>query len=166
MQEQHKEKLSLLLDNELDDRNALALLKAVHRDPELNIKLRNYSLISQALRTEEYAIASVDFVDRIHQQVQQEPTYFLPSKKKKELFTKSALAVAASLVLSVVWVSAVKWQKMDTPYSSANLVTQRSVNEDQMNARFKEYLQAHDNVLDVNNVGAQSYARLANYQQQ
>lgn len=166
MQAQNNEKLSLLVDDELDNPQALALLKAVRQDSVLQDKLRRYALISQAMKTEQYSLASLDFSARIHQQLQQEPIYFLPRKKAGKMVQKAALAVAASVVLTVVWVSAGKWQKQSNPFANINQVAQRSVPADKVNTHFKEYLQAHDNVWYVNNnAGVQSYARLASYQQ-
>jgi len=165
MQAQQKEKLSLLVDDELDAVQELSLLKTVKQDLKLQAKLRRYALISQAMKTEQCSVASPDFAAKIHQQLKQEPIYFLPRKKNDKAFHKAALAVAASVVLAVVWVSASKWQKQNYPFESVNQIAQRSVQADQMNAHFKEYLQAHDKVWHVNNnTGVQSYARLASYQ--
>lgn len=165
MQEKQFEKLSLLVDDQLDDAPALSLLKSVQRDKELQAKLRRYALISQALKSEQTSVASLDFVENVKQQIKQEPIYFLPQQKPKDNFKKASLAVAASMVLAVVWVSAGKLQNQAQPYTTVNNVAQQTLQEEQMNAHFKEYLQAHDNVWYVNNnVGVQSYARLASYQ--
>ncbi|MGY6276497.1 sigma-E factor negative regulatory protein [Methylomonas sp. MgM2] len=165
MQEQHKEKLSLLLDDQLDRAQAFSLLKAVRQDTELQAKLQRYSLISHALKSEQCSVASLDFVEKIHQQLDKEPIYFLPRKKQAGDLKKAGLAVAASVLLAVVWLSASQFQKFPGSYHNANTVAQGSVEAEQMNARFKEYLQAHDNVWYVsNNVGVQSYAHVASYQ--
>lgn len=81
MQEQLNEKLSLLLDDQLDGAQALSLLKATRADPALQAKLRRYSLISQALKSEQCAVARADLVGNIHRQLETEPAYFLPRKK-------------------------------------------------------------------------------------
>ena len=166
MQEQLKEKLSLLVDDQLDNAQAVDLLKAMQQDEQLQVKFRRYALISQALKSEQCSLASHDFADKIHQQLKSEPIYFLPRRKNAEIVKKSALAVAASVVLAVVWLSSSQLQKQVQPYADVNSIAQRSVQAEQMNARFKEYLQAHDNVWYVNDsVGNQPYARLASYQQ-
>lgn len=166
MQEQLNEKLSLLVDDQLDQTQALALLKAVQHDAELQAKLRRYALISQALKSEQCSLANADFVDKVHQQIKEEPIYFLPRQKPSHRLTKSALAVAASVILAVVWLSASHLQKQVQPYADVNTIAQRSAQAEQTNAQFKEYLQAHDNVWYVNdNVGNRSYARLASLQQ-
>jgi len=166
MQEQHKEKLSLLLDDQLDSAQAFALLKAVRQDTELQAKLQRYSLISQALKSEQCSVASLDFADKIHQQLDKEPIYFLPQKKDTGRLKKAGLAVAASVVLAVVWLSTDQFHKLSGSYGNVNTIAQSSVETEQMNARFKEYLQAHDNVWYVsNNVGVHPYAHVASYQQ-
>ncbi len=163
MQEQQIEKLSLLLDDELDSAQAYALLKTVRQDAELQAKLQRYALISQALKNENYSVASRDFADKIHQQLEKEPIYFLPRRKPVENLKKAGVAVAASLVLAVLWLSA---NRLYQPYDELNTIAQHSVEAEQMNTRFKEYLQAHDNVWYVsNNVGVQPYAHVASFQQ-
>ena len=65
MQEQHKENLSLLVDDQLDSAQAFALLKSLRQDAELQAKLQRYSLISQALKSEQCSVASSDFVNSV-----------------------------------------------------------------------------------------------------
>ncbi|PPD35903.1 MAG: hypothetical protein CTY19_02330 [Methylomonas sp.] len=165
MQAKKHEKLSLLVDDQLDKAQALSLLKSVQREPELQAKLQRYALISQALKAEKTLVANVDFAERIKLELKSEPVYFLPQKKPADNIKKVSLAVAASAVLAVVWLSAA--QLKDQPESTAgiNTLAQNTLQAEQMNAQFKEYLQAHDNAFPVNsNVGVQSYPRMASYQ--
>jgi len=165
MKEQLHEKLSLLLDDQLDQSQALSLLKATKQDLELQAKFRRYALISQAMKTEQCSVANVDFATKIHEQLKQEPTYFLPRNQKRSHINKAAFAVAASILLAVVGFSVSKLQIQNKPNLGTNVVAQRSAQAEQTNARFKEYLQAHDNAWYVNNtVGVQSYARMVSYQ--
>lgn len=166
-EEQLHEKLSLLVDDQLDSALAASLLKTVRRDAELQAKLRRYALISQALKSEQCSVASVDFVDSIHQQLKQQPVYFLPRKNDSGIMKKAGLAVAASVLLATVWLSSShQFHESMSPPADMNTIAKRSAEAEQMNAHFKEYLQAHDNVWYVNNnVAVQSYARVAGYQQ-
>jgi sigma-E factor negative regulatory protein RseA len=165
MQAQKHEKLSLLVDDQLDKAQALSLLKSVQRDPELQAKLQRYALISQALKAEKANVASMDFAERIKQELKSEPVYFLPQKKPADNVKKVSLAVAASAVLAVVWLSAAQLKNQTQSPTGVNAVAQNTIQAEQMNAHFKEYLQAHDNAFHVNsNVGVQSYARMASYQ--
>jgi sigma-E factor negative regulatory protein RseA len=83
MQAQQNEKLSLLVDDELDAVQELSLLKTVKQDLELQAKLRRYALISQAMKTEQCSVASPDFAAKIHQQLKQEPIYFFTTQEKR-----------------------------------------------------------------------------------
>lgn len=165
MQEQQLEKLSLLVDDQLANAQAVAMLKSVQRDPELQAKLQRYSLISQALKGEQGSVAGLDFAEKVKQQLQAEPVYFLPRKKSDDHLKKTSLAIAASVVLAAVGFYAGKTQNQGQPFAEVATVAQREVPAEQMNAQLKDYLQAHDNVWYVNNnAGVKSYARLASYQ--
>jgi sigma-E factor negative regulatory protein RseA len=164
MQEQQLEKLSLLVDDQLDNSRAVPLLKSVQRDPELQAKLQRYAMISQALKGEQGAVAGLDFADKVKRQLQAEPVYFLPRKKSHD-HLKTSLAVAASMVLAVLGFYAGTKQNQVQPFAEVTTAAEHQAPADQMNAQFKDYLQAHDNVWYVNNnVGVKSYARLASYQ--
>ena len=90
----------------------------------------------------------------------------MPPKKDSHNFKKAGLAVAASMLLAVVLLSGNQLHKSFNLHDGINTIAQRSVESEQMNARFQEYLQAHDNVWYVsNNVGVQSYARVASFRQ-
>ena len=159
------EKLSLLVDDQLDSVQSLSLLNSLRDDAELQAKYRRYAMISQALKGEQCSVASLDFADKVRQQLKQEPVYFLPQKKAVGSAVKTSLAVAASVMLAVIGFSVGKYQTQTQSYIGASAVAQRSVPAEQLNAKFKEYLQAHDNTWYVNqNAGVKSYARLASYQ--
>lgn len=165
MQEQQLEKLSLLVDDQLDNARAVAMLKSMQQDQELQAKLRRYALISQALKGDQGSVAGLDFAEKVKQQLKSEPVYFLPRKKSDDHVKRTSLAVAASVVLAVVGFYAGKMQNPSQPFAEVTAAAQRQAPAEQMNAQFKEYLQAHDNVWYVNNnVGVKSYARLASYQ--
>ncbi len=165
MNESLPEKLSLLIDDQLEPSQAFSVLKAAKQDAELQAKLRRYALISQAMKTEQCSVASLDFADKIHQRIKQEPTYLLPVQPRTDRHHKAALAIAASVVLAVVGLSVSQWQLQNPPQSGAMTVAQRSTQAERSNAQFKEYLQAHDNVWYVNNtVDAQSQVRMVSYQ--
>lgn len=161
----HDEKLSLLIDDQLDSAQSLSLLKSLRDDPTLQAKYQRYAMISQALKGEQCSVASLDFADKIRQQLQEEPVYFLPQKKAVGSVAKTSLAVAASMMLAVIGFSVGKYQTQFQSYIGASTVAQRSVQVEPVNAKFQEYLQAHDNTWYVNqNAGVKSYARLASYQ--
>jgi len=159
------EKLSLLVDDQLDSVQALSLLKSIRDDAELQAKYQRYAMISQALKGERCSVASLDFADKVRQHVKDEPVYFMPQKRSVSSAAKTSLAVAASVFLAVIGFSVGKYQTQTSSYVGANTLAQQSVPTEQLNAKFKEYLQAHDNTWYVNqNAGVKTYARLASYQ--
>lgn len=168
MQEQLNEKLSQLIDDELDSQQALSLLQTLQNDGLLKDKLRRYQIASQVMKTGEYSHVTSDFVDKIHEQIRQEPTYFLPQKKSAVNWQKAALAIAASVALAVVWVSSKVDKQMHNPLGSVEMMAQgKDVSAEEMHARFKDYLEAHDNAMYVNSVQAgQPYARVVGYRQE
>ncbi|MBD9355899.1 sigma-E factor negative regulatory protein [Methylomonas albis] len=167
MQEQLNEKLSQFIDDELDTQQALSLLKSLQNDGLLKDKLRRYQIASQVLKSSEYSLVNSDFVDKIHEQIRQEPTYLLPQKKAAVNWQKAALAIAASIALAVVWVSSKVDKQMQNPMATAEIVAQGNPSAEEMHARFKNYLEAHDNALYVNSVQAgQPYARVVGYRQE
>lgn len=168
MQEQLNEKLSQFIDDELDTQQALSLLKTLQNDGLLKDKLRRYQIASQVLKSNEYSLVNSDFVDKIHERIRQEPTYLLPRKKAVVNWQKAALAIAASIALAVVWVSSKVDKQMHNPFVTAEIVADaNNVSAEEMHARFKDYLEAHDNSLYVNSVQAgQPYARVVGYRQE
>ena len=168
MQEPLNEKISLLIDDELDSQQALSLLRTIQDDEALKSKLQRYQLLSQVLKNEECYLLDSEFADRIHQQIRSEAIYFIPAKKTRINWQKTGLAVAASVALTVVWVVN-KLDKQSNPYQEPQiaLVVPQPIQAGVMDARFSDYLQAHDNDVYVNNTGrVQPYARVVGYQQE
>lgn len=166
MQEQLNEKISLLIDDELDSEQALSLLRTIQDDDALKAKLQRYQLVSQVLKNEECYVLDSDFADKIHQQIRREPIFFMPRKKAGINWQKTGLAMAASIVLAVVWVVN-KIDKQSNAYPEVAVVAPQQIQPDTMNGRFDDYLQAHDNDVYVNNAGrVQPYARVVGYQQE
>jgi sigma-E factor negative regulatory protein RseA len=168
MQEPLNEKISLLIDDELDSQQALSLLGTIRDDEALKSKLQRYQLLSQVLKNEECYLLDSEFAEKIHRQIRNEPIYFMPAKKTKRNWQKTGLAVAASVALAVVWVVN-KIDKQSNPYQEPQiaLTVPQPIQAGAMEARFGDYLQAHDNDVYVNNaVRVQPYARVVGYQQE
>ena len=69
MPEDLNQKISQLLDNELDHVNALNLLKKMKFQPELQDKMNRYEAISHALRTDVFLSTQADFSTKICQRL-------------------------------------------------------------------------------------------------
>lgn len=168
MQEQLNEKISLLIDDELDSQQALSLLGAIQDDESLKTKLQRYQLISQVLKNEESYLLDSEFAGKIHQQIRKEPTYFIPSKNSKINWQKTGLAVAASVALAVVWiVNKIDRQSNAYPEPQIALMTPAPIQADALIAHFGDYLQAHDNDVYIDNTArVQPYSRVVGYRQE
>ena len=167
MQEPINEKISLLIDGDLESDKALTLLKAVQADDVLKSKLQRYQLMSQVLKNEDCLLLDRKFTDKIHQQIRQEPTYLIPSKTSKINWQKAGLAVAASVTLAVVCVVN-QIDRSSNAYSEPQmaLIAPQPIQADAAFVHFDEYLQAHDNDVYVNNVRVHPYAHIVGYQQE
>ncbi|WP_347986829.1 sigma-E factor negative regulatory protein [Methylomonas sp. AM2-LC] len=172
MQEQVNEKISLLIDDELQSDKALSLLRTLGQDDALKQRLQRYQLISQVLKNDSCYVLDKHFADKIHQQISYEPTFMLPRKKSSLIsfnWQKAGLALAASITLAVVWVA----YKVDTQKNPYTLQPAMAINMQQpntlvpLNPHFNDYLQAHDNAVYSSDVyRTQPYARVVGYQEQ
>jgi sigma-E factor negative regulatory protein RseA len=169
MEEPMNEKLSLLIDDELPSYKALDLLRAVGKDEALQQRLQRYHLISQVLKNEDCYLVHKQFAAKIHQQISGEPYFLIPPKRAAKNWQKIGLAIAASITLAVVWLAYnYDAQKYSYPPSAPMAMNQQApVELEPLNARFNDYLQAHDNDVYSNHVPrVQPYARVVGYQQQ
>ena len=100
-----KERLSELMDGELDDKSAAEVIKALGSDREAVRAWRTYQLISDAMR--ESRLLSAHFTARFSERLAQEPTVFAPRASQTEQRKWVALSAAASLaaVALVAWVA-------------------------------------------------------------
>jgi sigma-E factor negative regulatory protein RseA len=178
MSEDLNQKISQLLDNELDHVNALNLLKKMQFRPELQDKMIRYEAISHALKTDVFLSTKADFSTKICQQIQNEPVYFLPQHKSFKR-THKLIALAASIAIVAVIagrsmndnqfklasiLQVVQQQLPEQPSNpvvKANQATQHSLNK-----RINDYLQAHNSSVYTNGeANFQSFARVTAYSQ-
>ncbi len=168
MQEQLDEKISLLIDDELDSKQALSLLGAIQEDELLKTKLLRYQLIRQVLKNEECYLSDSEFADKIHQQILKEPIFFIPAKRFRINWQKTGLAAAASVALAMVWIVN-KIDKQSDTYSEPQiaLAAPPPIQADAMVMHFDDYLQAHDNDVYISNtLRVQPYSRVVGYRQE
>lgn len=167
------QKISLLIDDELDSRQAQRLLQEIQHDPELQATLQRYQLLGQALKYKQCQVLDKQFAAKIHQQISQEPSYLLPSAKpvtvvKPNRFSvqKAGLALAASILLAIMWLTSNQaYQQAPLP-SLVFMAPQQDVPAG-MSPRLNEYLQAHDNTLYSSQTGrVQPYARVVGFHQE
>ena len=165
MQDKLNEKLSLLLDDELESQQALALIGKIKTDADLQAKFQRYQLISQAIKKQDAYSLDQGFVDKIQHRLRTEPTYLLPVKPRISQRQKALYAAAASILLAVVWLLSIQQQQANDLYQVAAIEPQPV--QIQIDSGLNDYLQAHDNSVYVSNRNfPQAYTRVVGYQQE
>jgi sigma-E factor negative regulatory protein RseA len=105
-----KDRISALMDGELDDRSAAEVIEALGRDREALLVWRSYHVISDAMR--ESRVLSEGFSARLTERLAAEPTVLAPRRaalagpqaEKRKWFALSAAASLAAVAL-VGWMA-------------------------------------------------------------
>jgi sigma-E factor negative regulatory protein RseA len=176
MPEDLNQKISQLLDNELDHVSALNLLKKMQFQPELQDRMNRYEAISHALKTDVFLSTKADFSTKICQQIKNEPIYLLPQHKPFKRPHKLIALAASIAIVAVVAGRSVN----DNQFKSASIlqVAQQQLPEQSpvaydnqarqypLNKRINDYLQAHNSSVYTNGeADFQSFARVTAYSQ-
>jgi sigma-E factor negative regulatory protein RseA len=100
-----KDRISQLMDGELDDRSAADTIKACAQGGEALEAWRSFHLISDAMR--DSRVLSAGFSARVMQRLEAEPTVLAPQRARSESRTWFALSAAASFaaVALVGWLA-------------------------------------------------------------
>ena len=100
-----KDRISMLMDGELDDRGAASALNPLCRDREALLAWRTYHLIGDALR--DCRLLSEGFAARVDRRLADEPTVLAPRRAAPESRRWFALSAAASVaaVALVGWLA-------------------------------------------------------------
>jgi sigma-E factor negative regulatory protein RseA len=101
-----KERLSQLMDGELDDRSAAEVIESLGRDRYAVEAWRTYQLISDAMR--DSRVLSADFTARVSARLAAEPTVLAPRAMRPEprrWFAVSAAAASLAAVGLVGWMA-------------------------------------------------------------
>ena len=110
-----KERISALMDGELDERSAAALIQALEHDREALETWRLYHLMGDAMR--EPRLLSQRFAARIGERLAAEPTVLAPAAAPAEPRRRVALPIAASLaaVALVGWLAFAPQREAQAP---------------------------------------------------
>lgn len=157
-----KEKLSALLDGDLEEHSVRTTLEGLRRDGTLRKDWEAYCLIGDALRGE--CAVAPDFVSRVMASIESEPTVIAPGSaaamQRRRSVWQALLPVAASVmgVAAVGWVASALYsgeksatpvvavQRLaSTPIASAAVpaATVRAPVEADAEDRHREYVFAH-----------------------
>jgi sigma-E factor negative regulatory protein RseA len=118
------DRISALMDGEVDQKSAAQLIEALTRDAEAVRTWRNYHLIGDAMRGG--LLLSEGFTERLAQRLAAEPTVLAPRRigtESPRLFTVSAAAASLAAVAFVGWMAFAP-QTLVAPASVAPTVAQ------------------------------------------
>jgi sigma-E factor negative regulatory protein RseA len=141
-----KDRLSALMDGELDDKSAAELIDALGRDREAVETWRTYQLISDAMR--QSRLLSDGFTARVAERLAAEPTVLAPRALQPEPRRWYALSAAASLaaVALVGWLAFAPQPEVpptQAPLAQAQPMPESKPNIVPMPTAANDYLLAH-----------------------
>lgn len=165
-------KVSMLLDDELNEGEALSLLEQIESDDGLKEKWFRYNTASLAIKSDAFLALQADLVGKVRQAIAQEPTVLsspTSTVKPSRIYSVFAGALAASVVIMAVIV--VNKQSADT---GAMMVADKGVesplHQAQLQAakssetRFHGYLLNHnESAYSMGTLGMLPYARVVSY---
>lgn len=102
-----KEKLSALVDNELDELDERRVMKALEKDADLRKTWERYHLVRSVLHQELDVLVPSGMAARVAAQIESEPANVASFRRRKISRTAGTLAMAASV--AVIAVTAVQW---------------------------------------------------------
>lgn len=147
MMDTSHEKLSSLIDDELDSQQSLRVLQKLRNDPELAEKYQRYQIIGELMKQNQAIKLSNDFASNIHERLRDEPTYLhrnsAPARQIQ--WQNAAMATAACLLAAVVWLVPASNNSMQM--QNGLPLAQNNQTPERVNAKLNEYLQAHDNAM-------------------
>ncbi len=108
MSEDKMERISALMDGELDSRERNIAIENIELDPETKRSWQRYHIIGDTMRNTMPASVKPDLATRLNEMLEHEPTVLAPKRKNKFIsrdFTKplAGLAVAASVTAVAIF---------------------------------------------------------------
>lgn len=115
-----KQRVSELMDSELDDSSAAHVMTAIEADASLKQAWNDYHLIGDAMRAN--AQVAFDVRDVVSERLKTEPTVLVPPRRWYQP-TRTRMAGAAALAASVSFAAVVGWQQLSSPQHAAVMVS-------------------------------------------
>jgi negative regulator of sigma E activity len=172
MTEADRERLSALVDDELDHAEAVDLLNRVARDAQLRQVWEQYYLIRDSLQGEFSGSARAGLFERVQREIDAEPVLY-----RMEAFRRGALRPLAGLALaaSVAVVAVIGFRGFVSPADTGALVASRAgpatpasvaagpERDPGFDRRLDAYLVNHSERVGSNVHGVLPYARIVAY---
>ena len=100
------ERLSALLDDELNRSESVEVFRALAQDAEAQKKWHRLSIAREALHAQKVFAPDLGFADRVSAVLSEEPTVLAPKKSSVRVYEKAlTYALAASLAVMAVFVA-------------------------------------------------------------
>lgn len=149
-----KEKISALMDDDLDADAAGHVFQALNADGELTACWSTYHLIGDAMRGEH--LMRPDFRQRLMRQIDVEPTVLAPGHRKahRPAFWMSAAASVAA-VMFVGWMALQQQTRAPSSDLTTATLAQNAVSAESVNS----YLVAHQSAFSGSGMQAAYYVR-------
>jgi len=112
-----KQKISALMDGELFDEDAEAVLSKLKHNPEAHADWQVFHLISDALRQPDHIRPDISAAMR--QRLQDEPIVFAPVTQKKAMWYAVSAAASVMAITLVGWLSVQSGPKMPAQVATA-----------------------------------------------
>jgi sigma-E factor negative regulatory protein RseA len=139
-----KDKLSALMDGELDDNSAAEVIQALAHDRDAMQAWRTYQLISDAMR--ESQLLSSDFTARFSDRLAAEPTVLAPRAMQRPSQRWFAVSAAASVIAAVGlvgWLAFAPQPPVSTPVAAVQAPVEAKPALIPMPTAANDYLLAH-----------------------
>jgi sigma-E factor negative regulatory protein RseA len=138
-----KDRVSALMDGELDDRSAAATIQALSGDREALATWRTYHLISDSMR--DRLVLSEDFTARLSRRLAAEPTVLAPRRIRPEsrVFTWSAAAASVAAVAFVGWMAFGPQPQVVAPVAQVKAPAEQQAVRVPLPTAANDYLLAH-----------------------
>ena len=122
MKKDLSEKISLLVDDQLETNEALKLIEVLERAPAEAAIYSRYLLIGEVLKSRTAVIEEPGFLARVHDAIQKESSILVPDWRKRLREQAVTLALAATLAgLAIVVGSSVIQQREQTSVATASM---------------------------------------------
>ena len=121
MTSKNEEKLSALVDGELDETDVHLLLDRLRDDPGLAERWSRYHLINDTLRNNLPETVAPDFAERVWAGLEDEPTVMAPRRRPLRVpgFMKQAVGLALASSVTAVAILGVQHMEADNPTGSS-----------------------------------------------
>jgi sigma-E factor negative regulatory protein RseA len=177
MNDEHmKEKLSALVDNELDELEERRVFTALESDVALRRRWERYHLVRAALHQDVDVVVARDAAEQVARRIQAEPSTAVSFQRHHVTRFLGTLAIAASV--AAIAITGVQWVQQPAPAplpalaannpSPQNFIrsgtTRWDMKEPEAESALNAYLVEHDEFASTSGLGGMMpYVRIVSY---